>query len=387
MLKKRNRSIHQDQPKAYPYMSVSDFLLRNDFRNQKAKKNSVFNVPGLFVGLSLKGLFESDAAKSPTSTLDHRVLSSLGGRIRDQKSWDCTKVGLSIIDDSGWKVESRTKNIIFGPQLRIKPSDSGNHFHACKASKSLPNNYPVFSRNKVKSSDSKETSSQCIFEIGDEAHARPTEPELVEVFRSCSLDSSVRRFVPLPNNARKSNLASSLIGQKLATNNHFRPAPFEEGLKAEDTSHFCSDHDMSASADIELSEDYTCVITHGPNPKTTHIYSDCILGCHSKFPNSSDVGLATDNEQCNSVLHPATKCTDISALLPSDDFLSACYNCCKKLDGGDIFMYRGEKAFCSLECRESEIANDEDSDETGSNFSDNSPGNVRQDVYNHNVHP
>lgn len=29
--------------------------------------------------------------------------------------------------------------------------------------------------------------------------------------------------------------------------------------------------------EMELSEDYTCVITHGPNPKTIHIFDDCIV--------------------------------------------------------------------------------------------------------------
>ncbi|CAA6664621.1 unnamed protein product [Spirodela intermedia] len=36
---------------------------------------------------------------------------------------------------------------------------------------------------------------------------------------------------------------------------------------------------------------------------------------------------------------------------PAADFLSSCYLCKKKLHGGDIYMYRGEKAFCSMECR------------------------------------
>lgn len=30
---------------------------------------------------------------------------------------------------------------------------------------------------------------------------------------------------------------------------------------------------------MALSEDYTCIISHGPNPKTTHIFGDCILDC------------------------------------------------------------------------------------------------------------
>lgn len=29
--------------------------------------------------------------------------------------------------------------------------------------------------------------------------------------------------------------------------------------------------------EMEMCEDYTCVISHGPNPKTTHIFDDCIV--------------------------------------------------------------------------------------------------------------
>ena len=29
--------------------------------------------------------------------------------------------------------------------------------------------------------------------------------------------------------------------------------------------------------EMEMSEDYTCVIKHSPNPETKHIYDDCIL--------------------------------------------------------------------------------------------------------------
>ncbi|CAH2068016.1 unnamed protein product [Thlaspi arvense] len=34
--------------------------------------------------------------------------------------------------------------------------------------------------------------------------------------------------------------------------------------------------------EMALSEDYTCIISHGPNPKTTHIFGDCILDCDPK---------------------------------------------------------------------------------------------------------
>ncbi|OMO67149.1 hypothetical protein CCACVL1_20760 [Corchorus capsularis] len=44
---------------------------------------------------------------------------------------------------------------------------------------------------------------------------------------------------------------------------------------------------------------------------------------------------------------------------PTSDFLSSCHLCRKKLHGKDIYMYRGEKAFCSSECRSTQIMMDE----------------------------
>ncbi|CAK8532066.1 unnamed protein product [Lathyrus sativus] len=41
------------------------------------------------------------------------------------------------------------------------------------------------------------------------------------------------------------------------------------------------------------------------------------------------------------------------------DFLHSCHLCKMNLDGKDIFMYRGEKGFCSTECRSKQIMMDE----------------------------
>ncbi|TQD89102.1 hypothetical protein C1H46_025329 [Malus baccata] len=47
----------------------------------------------------------------------------------------------------------------------------------------------------------------------------------------------------------------------------------------------------------------------------------------------------------------------------SESFLSFCDNCKKNLgQGKDIFMYRGEKAFCSRECRYQEMLLEEGAD-------------------------
>lgn len=82
-----------------------------------------------------------------------------------------------------------------------------------------------------------------------------------------------------------------------------------------------------SAGEMELSEDYTRVIMHGPNPKTTHIFDNCKV------------------ESCGD-----------SPVFPSDVFLRFCCTCGKNLcQSKDIFMYRGEKAFCSRECRCKEI--------------------------------
>ncbi|KAD6120022.1 hypothetical protein R6Q59_026141 [Mikania micrantha] len=77
--------------------------------------------------------------------------------------------------------------------------------------------------------------------------------------------------------------------------------------------------------EMELSEEYTRVISHGPNPKTTHIYDNCVV--------DSCCGIRVGSP-------------------PLESFVSFCQTCKKNLnEGSDIFMYRGEKAFCSEECR------------------------------------
>ncbi|XP_051141882.1 FCS-Like Zinc finger 8-like [Andrographis paniculata] len=83
--------------------------------------------------------------------------------------------------------------------------------------------------------------------------------------------------------------------------------------------------------EMEMSEDYTCVITHGPNPKTTHIFDDCIVECCC--------GGADDGASM--------------AAPKSGDFLKGiCHNCKGFLGSGkdDLCIYRGEKALCSHEC-------------------------------------
>lgn len=82
---------------------------------------------------------------------------------------------------------------------------------------------------------------------------------------------------------------------------------------------------LSAS-EMEHSEDYTRVISHGPNPRTTHIFDNCIVesGCF-------DVGCCSSSAT-ESVSH---------INYPSESFMSFCFYCNKNLGHGiDIYIYR-----------------------------------------------
>ncbi|KAK1593008.1 hypothetical protein Q3G72_034380 [Acer saccharum] len=102
---------------------------------------------------------------------------------------------------------------------------------------------------------------------------------------------------------------------------------------------------LSAS-EMELSEEYTCVISRGPNPRTTHIFDNCIVeSC------CGVVGFSALKKESNGFA-----ANDRSLSYPTENFLSFCYSCKKNLvQGKDIYMYRGEKAFCSHECRYQEM--------------------------------
>uniref|UniRef100_J3KX03 FLZ-type domain-containing protein n=2 Tax=Oryza brachyantha TaxID=4533 RepID=J3KX03_ORYBR len=114
-----------------------------------------------------------------------------------------------------------------------------------------------------------------------------------------------------------------------------------------------------SASEIEQSEDYTCIIARGPNPKTTHIFGGCILE-----PQTVDAGAATAMEVTEAAAESywVVKCATGAGA--GDDFLSSCFTCKKKLEGNDIYIYRGEKAFCSATCRDQEILIEEEAENT-----------------------
>ncbi|KAG0471433.1 hypothetical protein HPP92_015979 [Vanilla planifolia] len=70
------------------------------------------------------------------------------------------------------------------------------------------------------------------------------------------------------------------------------------------------------------------------------------------------------SRSCGAPLSPANPAADFQVA----DFLSCCYLCRKRLHGRDVYMYRGEKAFCSAECRYHQIVKDECLEKYGSDI-------------------
>lgn len=99
-------------------------------------------------------------------------------------------------------------------------------------------------------------------------------------------------------------------------------------------------------SEMELSEDYTCVISHGPNPKTTIIYDDCIVesGCGG-VPSARTDKIVTIQSGCGGVGFSGMKkeynSVSEKSNFPPESFLSFCYTCKKNLEQGkDIYIYR-----------------------------------------------
>ncbi|CAI9759660.1 unnamed protein product [Fraxinus pennsylvanica] len=384
MLRKRSRSNQKNQlMDQLMFDAVSEPYYQSDSLGQKTRNNPFLNAPHLFVGFNPKNL-ESDSVRSPTSPLDFKLFSNFGNPFRSprlsneghQKRWDCSKVGLSIIDclenesKHSEKVLqlSNSRNILFGPQMRIKCPNFRSHNDSFEAPKSLPTNVAIFPCTLGKPSNLQKGNSNVLFGIGE----APFEEESGGNFRSFSLDSG-RPFSHL------ANFAIPEPDQRCGdfnSKNSIRPMPSQSGvlggsfkLGNSSQKNLSSIPESTGSgtglignippSEIELSEDYTCVRTHGPNPKVTHIFGDCVLECHN---NEVTTFFKENKEQIS--LPQAAELSHFVASYPPIDFLKFCYSCKKKLDGEDIYMYRGEKAFCSWSCRSQEILLDEEMEKT-----------------------
>ncbi|KAI6682075.1 hypothetical protein NL676_035956 [Syzygium grande] len=119
-----------------------------------------------------------------------------------------------------------------------------------------------------------------------------------------------------------------------------------------------------AAADDNM-EDYTYVTFHGPNQSFTMVYygeGACGGAAAGRGGCDKSGGLDESMRRAGSVGGGEGGGGGGGAegpVLQALDFLNSCHLCGKKLHGEDIYMYRGEKAFCSAECRSTQIVKDE----------------------------
>lgn len=113
---------------------------------------------------------------------------------------------------------------------------------------------------------------------------------------------------------------------------------------------------------VGSSEDYTYVTYHIPNKTITKVYYDGGEGgilTHGYYNINNNTNTNNDGgvrrfPQTHNLIED-----DDEPSYATSDFLSTCHLCRKNLHGQDIYMYRGEKAFCSTDCRSRQISMDE----------------------------
>ncbi|KAG8051462.1 hypothetical protein GUJ93_ZPchr0001g30625 [Zizania palustris] len=141
-----------------------------------------------------------------------------------------------------------------------------------------------------------------------------------------------------PLGSRKVLLGSEMrITDSVTCKNSFT-APVQVGVVDQKDESMCDELKGSFKSldDIVNSEDYTRVVSRGPNPRTTHFFGDRVL----EFEGEQ---LMPDESKCEESLPPHLK----------EGAMSFCHLCSEKLkEGKDVYIYQGDKAFCSLECRE-----------------------------------
>ncbi|CAI8611880.1 unnamed protein product [Vicia faba] len=324
--------------------SSPSFSLPSETISPRQICSSIFHTSGSKVGVGVKNLPEFESVWSPTSPLDCRLFSNLSNvfgvkssrKAEHKKPLDGSKVGLGIITSLVNETKSsneilgefQRKNIIFGSQVKngiLQFSNKNLSLASCLKTNSLPKNYVISLPSETKSPLSKvENIDSGVNEV----------------------TSTTSSFAPVMN----------------------RSSPVDDSLKIKSCPLPIYVGSLSAK-EIELSEDYTCIISHGPNPKRTHIFGDCILECDNN-----------DFTEFSKKEEPAFKSSQESAPRRFDSVTRFCYSCCKKLDEEeDIYAYSEEKAFCSFKCRSEEIFAEDEMEKTCTNSEEHSPNSSYHD--------
>ncbi|RRT70741.1 hypothetical protein BHM03_00011867 [Ensete ventricosum] len=202
---------------------------------------------------------------------------------------------------------------------------------------SIGNHIPPFDAITTTSSASVSDTKQRLWRNGG---SRPTGLGIIDALSDEQFDSKPQRRMVLLGTKLKIQIPSLC-----PTSNSPVGSPIEFGIKNRDSqlallspARRSPGLEMPASSprvfagsifsmsEMELSEDYTCVIFHGPNPRTTHIFDSCAV------------------EQSGDGFTRSTKSHSFAADsrgYPLNDSLSLCYACKKNVEQGkETFMYK-----------------------------------------------
>ncbi|KAL6501946.1 hypothetical protein OROGR_027079 [Orobanche gracilis] len=371
MLRKRTKSHHKDQDTNHLISdAISESYFHSDTSTQKQKTNSSLKMPGLFVGFSPRSSSDTESVPSPTSPLDFRIFSSFGNPFRHlraqneahHKSSILGKVGLSIIDsldneikEPGNAIQSfEKKNLLFERQISVRSLDFGSHVGSSEAPKNAPVSVDIVGKG----------SPDVLFEIGNLPFELSTKKENSR--GACSMDSvNCGSYLTSFGNCKSGFGSGSVVLENTQNLMPLESGDIGESLKLGSISNDTSYIGPVPVSEIENSEDYTCVRIHGPNPKVTHIFGDHVLECRN-----DEVTVFFEKIKNEEKTLEAGGPSDVTVSYPSNSFLKFCYSCKKELDGEDIYMYRGEKAFCSSSCRSLEIELEEDMEKANNGSDD-----------------
>jgi len=341
--------------------SSSNFSLPCDALRQMSFSN--FYTSGSRFGIGAKAIPDSESVWSPTSPLDCRLFSNLSNpfsvksrrpsfRIGHKKQFDGSKVGLGIISSLVNETEHNNdmlgkfqrKSIIFGPQVKtgiLKFSNNHEFFATYLKSSSLPKSFVISFPSETRTPKSE-------VENFDNVSGKKDDYLESKAFK--------RTVISLPGSFGPSSLINSNQNSNLGMNelclgntSTLRSLPVTSRDSQVDKSLNINSNSLPISIDfskgclgslsareIELSEDYTCIISHGPNPKRTHIFGDCVLECHN-----SDLTEFSMKEEPAFKAYQVPTFSEGSSPYHSDNVLSFCYSCNKKLvREEEIYRYR-----------------------------------------------